>query len=192
MAMAMKSFALDQYLKTATGGNVFANHAVVTDRWQLVCQKCQKTMTFAESYDIADDYTNKGRLDHSVQQFAKEHLHLKPQLDTAGKVVTFAPTSDVNHEFDPSSGDWEIQTIKLGKVPYFTPVNPKYQKQTATVTGGVAGFAEKQSVSKWMLAYEKKKAEELQLLKKKLWEAENETLQPAPVPKPKREGRRFR
>lgn len=94
--MAMKAFALDQYLKTATSGNVFAEHALDVNRWRLVCTRCGQTMTFAEQYDIADDYTNKGRLDSSVQQFAKEHAHLKPKVDVYAGTVTFEPTQIIS------------------------------------------------------------------------------------------------
>lgn len=97
--MAMKSFALDQYLKTATGGNVFAEHALDVNRWRLVCTRCGQ-----RKYYIADDYTNKGRLDSSVQQFAKEHAHLKPKVDVYAGTVTFESVQIMNPVAAQSEG----------------------------------------------------------------------------------------
>lgn len=89
----MRSPALDQYLKIATGNNVYAeqsfNVSLGLNRWRLVCDKCGQTLTFAENYDLADDYANKGRLDTQVQEFAKAHLHLTPTGDVAKKTVTY-------------------------------------------------------------------------------------------------------
>lgn len=67
--------ALNQFLTTATGGNVKAEFAVATNRWRLKCKKCEQTLTFSEAYDLEKEYREKGRLDAGVQQFAKSHQH---------------------------------------------------------------------------------------------------------------------
>ena len=101
---------LNQYLKTATGGNVYADRAVAVDRWFLFCDKCKTRLTFAEDYDIGAEYEKKGRLDSQIQAFAKEHLHLKPNFNPALGTVTYMPdqgpfTSPGVEQFAVKEGD---------------------------------------------------------------------------------------
>lgn len=81
---------INQFLKTATNGNVIAEFAVGTNRWRMRCNHCGITLTMSEIYDIETEYARNGRLDAGVQMFAKDHRHDPlPSFDPSNKTVTY-------------------------------------------------------------------------------------------------------
>lgn len=112
MAMiSVKHGALDQYLRVATFNNVVAERAVATDRWRLYCKGCEKTLTFAESYDISQAYSEDGRLDAGIQQFAKDHRHLEPShMNKFGNIV-----------YEPDTAVQKIPTLSQNEA--FVPID---------------------------------------------------------------------
>lgn len=70
------SAVLQQYLNTATGGNVFIEQSIALNRWRLCCGKCKETLTFGENEDIATRYQQFSELDSSIQNFVNEHRHM--------------------------------------------------------------------------------------------------------------------
>lgn len=69
------SMYLEQYLKTATGGNVHAEFSVLVHRWRLVCNKCGASRTYGDEYDLETSYEKDGVLDSNIQSFARAHRH---------------------------------------------------------------------------------------------------------------------
>lgn len=85
-----ESQIINQFLKTATNGNVVAEFAVAAHRWRMLCKHCGVTLTMSEVYDIETEYVRNGRLDAGIQMFAKDHKHPPtPLFDPAGKTVTY-------------------------------------------------------------------------------------------------------
>lgn len=110
MAMSMTTGILNQYLKTATYGNVVAEYAITVDRWRLACTRCGQTLTFVENYDLDAEYAKTGRLDDGIQQFAKQHQHLKPKHTNQFGQIVFEP------DLSP-----KVSVPKVGQAMAFVP-----------------------------------------------------------------------
>ncbi len=69
-AQLKTSTYLEQYLKTATGGNVHAEFSVLVHRWRLVC-KCGASRTYGDEHDLETPYEKVS----NIQSFARAHRH---------------------------------------------------------------------------------------------------------------------
>lgn len=168
---------INQYLKTASGGNVNAEFALVDYRWRLKCTRCQQTLTFSETYSLEEAYVKEGRLDSAIQNFAKDHRHEKPwnyDPENGGSVPTFTEV------FDP--------VVKKPLIAY-EPQTYDSQKQAEQKDEAAATLQAYKNAAKIKLA-------QLNALiaqqKARVDELEKSKEVPAPTPKPIREGRRFR
>lgn len=195
--MAQATETINAYLKTATGGKVHAEFAVAVHRWRLVCTECQTTLTLNETYDVNEEYRKNGRLDAGVQQFAKEHLHLKPKFDPYSKQVVFHPSKDVPKPVPVAS------IPKVGQGAAFNPPDLKKMQEEQEKYHYEQTFAKKfaqwaQKEKELELEAEKFKQQQLlQFLQKMTYDPLTGAIKPVAPPKqtpkpPKKEGRKFR
>lgn len=89
--------------KVATKGNVVVHFAWFANRMELVCTKCQQTLTAAKPEDTTVDY--------AVQEFLKLHLHkIHPEYCQCEQCITIAQTKvavkpkPVTLDFKPVAG----------------------------------------------------------------------------------------
>jgi hypothetical protein len=90
---------VDQYVKTATDGNVEVTYAASVDRMQLGCKVCYQTLTCPLPASDAE-------MDWAMQEFVKLHLH--SSLSPERKPEERTPTA-VTADFKKVKGDdWGI------------------------------------------------------------------------------------
>ena len=77
------TFVIDQFLRTASGGNVHIEYAPCTNRWRLWCSHCNATFTILAVDTLAGDYEKLGMLPQPLATFAKGHLHKPEELANA-------------------------------------------------------------------------------------------------------------
>ena len=93
---------VDQYVKTATDGNVQVTYAQLVDRMQLACTVCQQTLTCPLPPSDAE-------MDWAMQEFVKLHRHVAVQLEK--KYTTISKPILVTADFKSvKKDDWGIST----------------------------------------------------------------------------------
>lgn len=169
---------LNKFLETATWGRVVAEFAIATNRWRLVCHTCQQTLTFAELYDLEEEYAKTGRLDEGVQNFARAHTHFAPSQQKATIV-----------DWPPKLGQGEAFKAFQEQKKYQNAIAAEQLKAEKQAYDNVLAIKELQA--QWVA---KQEMAILTALSKEKEVAEPtlvSTLRPLPKPR-KTEGRKFR
>lgn len=100
---------VDQYVKTATDGNVQVAYAASVDRMQLGCTVCYQTLTCPLPPSAAE-------MDWAMQEFVKLHRHVidspegKIPSTKAGWIAPAPVTADFKPVKAKSKPDWGIES----------------------------------------------------------------------------------